>query len=64
MKHHIMISLGLLMTLIFAFQGASALLEPGLGLREAYIAGGLILAGWLIFGGIAEMKQARRDRDA
>ncbi len=63
MKHHIMISLGLLMALIFAYQGAQALLTPGFGGREIYVAGGLVLAGWLIFSGLAAWKEARKDRN-
>lgn len=63
MKNHIMIALGLLMAAIFAYQGANALLEPGFGGREAYVAGGLVLAGWLIYGGLSEWRAARKSRD-
>ena len=63
MKHHIMLALGLLMAVIFAYQGANALLEPGFGVKEAYVVGGLVLASWLIFGGISELKAARRNLD-
>ncbi|MEM7767101.1 MAG: hypothetical protein AAF253_06395 [Pseudomonadota bacterium] len=56
MKHHIMIALGLLLGLIFAYRGAIALATPGWGLPEAYIAGGLVLAGWLIRAGLAEWR--------
>ena len=59
MKHHIMIALGLLMTVIFGFRMANAVLEPGLGFSEAYLAGGLILAAWLIFAGLKERRFAR-----
>lgn len=59
MKHHIMIALGILMGLIFAFRMAVALLEPGLGFREVYLAGGLVLAGWLFVGGLAQWRQDR-----
>lgn len=62
MKHHIMISLGILMGVVFAFRAASAILEPGLGIHEAYLLGGLILSGWLIMGGIAEWRHARSSR--
>lgn len=62
MKHHIMISLGILMGVTFAFRAASAILEPGLGVREAYLLGGLILSGWLITGGIAEWRHASKSR--
>lgn len=64
MKHHIMISLGILMGLIFAFRAAVAILEPGLGFREAYLLGGLVLSGWLILGGIAEWRHARKTQAA
>lgn len=62
MKHHAMISLGLLLALVFSYRGALALLEPGLGVQEAYLAGGLILSAWLIKGGLAEWKFARQNR--
>lgn len=62
MKHHIMISLGILMGVVFAFRAAFAILEPGLGVRDAYLLGGLILSGWLIMGGIAEWRHARNSR--
>jgi hypothetical protein len=60
MKHHIMISLGLLMCVVFAYRGAVALLAPGLGFEEAYIAGGLLIAGWLIRSGLVEWRTARK----
>ncbi len=60
MKHHIMIALGLLMCVLFAYQGALALLTPGWGLQEAYIAGGLLLAGGLIRSGLVEWRIARK----
>ncbi|MAP94726.1 MAG: hypothetical protein CMK07_07225 [Ponticaulis sp.] len=51
MKHHIMMALGILMAVIFAYRGANALLSPGFGLTELYILGGLVLAGALmVFG--------------
>ncbi|MEM9739122.1 MAG: hypothetical protein AAF829_04575 [Pseudomonadota bacterium] len=62
MKHHIMIALGTLMLIIFGVQGFHALSEPGLGVREAYVAGGLILAGWLIKSGLAEWRQVQKPR--
>jgi len=62
MKHHIMIALGLSMAAIFAYQGALALIEPGIGGKEVYVAGGLILAGWLIYAGLAEWRAARSNK--
>lgn len=46
--------------LVFSYRGALALLEPGLGFKELYLAGGLFLAGWLILGGIAEWRHTRK----
>lgn len=59
MKHHIMIALGLLMTFIFGFRMAGAIVEPGFGFRELYLAGGLVLAAWLILAGLKERRYAR-----
>lgn len=56
-----MLSLGLLMAILFAWQGTLSLLTPGLGLSEAYHFGGLVLAGWLITGGISEWKAHCRE---
>lgn len=55
-----MIALGLLMAILFSYRGAQALLEPGLGFSELYCAGGLVLAGWLIFSGVQEWRAGRR----
>ncbi|MEL7446944.1 MAG: hypothetical protein AAGK02_14230 [Pseudomonadota bacterium] len=63
MKHHIMIALGLLLLVIFAYRGALALAAPGLGVLEAYIAGGLVLGGWLIRAGLAERRGHRSGGD-
>lgn len=63
MKHHIMIALGLLMATIFSYQGAMAWLDPGIGGREAYVAGGLLLAGWLIYSGLSEWRAASKTKD-
>ena len=63
-KHHIMISLGILLGLVFAFRAATAILEPGFGFREVYLLGGLVLSGWLIMGGLAEWRHARKTRQA
>lgn len=56
MKHHIMIALGLLMGVLFAFRMADAILEPGLGGREAYLAGGLLIAAYLTYSGWREWR--------
>jgi len=60
MKHHIMISLGLLMCIVFAYRGAIALPASGLGPEEAYIAGGLLIAGGLIRSGLVEWRTTRK----
>lgn len=57
-----MIALGLLMLITFAVQGFHAISEPGWSLREAYVAGGLVLGGWLIKSGLAEWRHARNSR--
>ena len=48
MKHHIMLALGILLGLVFAVRLAVAILQPGLGFREVYLAGGLVLSAWLM----------------
>lgn len=62
MKHHLMIALGLLMAVIFAYRGANAILAPGLGWQEAYILGGLVIAGWLMVAGLREWRIKRNDK--
>ncbi len=59
MKHHIMIAMGLLMGVIFSYRLANSLLQPGLGVQEVYLAGGIVLAAWLIFAGLKERRHAR-----
>lgn len=56
MKAHIFMSIGLLLTAIFFVRGLEALTEPGLGFREIYVLGGLLLAGLLIHAGWQERK--------
>ncbi len=60
MKHHIMIALGILMALIFSYRLANAVIAPGLGFSELYLAGGIVIAGWLITSGLKERRDARR----
>jgi len=59
MKKHVMLSLGILLAILFGFRTVLALLKPGIGNKEAYLVGGLVLAGWLIKGGLSEMRYAR-----
>ena len=59
MKHHIMLALGILLGLVFAVRLALAILQPGLGFREVYLAGGLVLSAWLMLGGGAEWRHTR-----
>lgn len=56
MKSHLFISVGLLLVAIFIMRGLEALNEPGLGLREIYILGGFLVAGFLIHAGWKERK--------
>ena len=56
MKSHLFISVGLLVAAIFFMRGLEALNEPGLGLREIYILGGFLAAGFLIHAGWKERK--------
>jgi threonine/homoserine/homoserine lactone efflux protein len=62
MKHHIMIALGILMALLFAFRMANALIEPGLGFRELYLAGGLLIAGYLMYSGWREWRAFKAEK--
>lgn len=59
MKHHIMIAFGLLMAIVYSYRMANALMAPGLGVSELYLAGGLVIAAWLIFAGLKERRHAR-----
>ncbi|MCR9270211.1 MAG: hypothetical protein ACX94B_09265 [Henriciella sp.] len=59
MKHHLMIALGLLMAAVFSYRLANALLAPGLGVSELYLAGGVVIAAALIFGGLKERRHVR-----
>lgn len=59
MKHHIMIALGILMAILFAFRMANALIEPGFGFRELYLVGGLLIAGYLMYSGWREWRAAK-----
>lgn len=59
MKHHIMIALGLLMAVVFSYRFANAILAPGFGISELYLAGGIVIAAFLIFGGLKERRHAR-----
>lgn len=63
MKHHIMISLGILMAAVFAYRFANAIVAPGFGLSELYLFGGIVLAGWLILAGLKERRAARAASD-
>ena len=60
MKAHLTLAIGILMAAIFAYRAANAFLEPVLGLLEAYVLGGLILAGWMMFSGSRELLERRR----
>ena len=60
MKHHLMITLGLVMAVIFVWRGVEAFSQPGLGVREAYVAGGFLIAGLLVVSGLREWRRSRR----
>ncbi|MEM6667314.1 MAG: hypothetical protein AAF638_13025 [Pseudomonadota bacterium] len=62
LKAHLMIAGGILMLIIFSIRGYSALTTPGLGVGEAYVAGGFLIGGWLIWSGIKEWRYARQTR--
>lgn len=59
MKKHIFFSAGLLMCALYGARAVVALAEPGLGRKEAYLAGGLILGIWLIKSALAEHRFER-----
>jgi len=59
MKHHIMISFGLLMAAVFGFRLAKSIMAPGLGWLELYLLGGNVIAAWLIIAGLKERRHAR-----
>lgn len=61
MKAHLTLAFGLLLATIFAYRGANALLEPGFGLSELYVLGGLVFAGWFTFVGSRELLARRRE---
>lgn len=62
MKHHLMIALGLLMAAVFSYRFANALLVPGWGALELYLAGGVVIAAGLIFFGLKERREAQQRR--
>lgn len=60
LKAHVMIAGGILMLIIFSVFAYNALATPGVG--EAYVAGGFLIGGWLIWSGIKEWRHARAAR--
>jgi hypothetical protein len=61
LKSHLMIAFGLLMAAIYAARLVSGFsLSDGFGFGEAYLIGGLGLAGALIHGGWKERRYAKR----
>lgn len=64
MRAHLLLAIGLLILTIFAYRGANALMEPGIGWNELYVLGGLILGGWISFSGSSELLARRREARA
>ncbi len=62
MRAHLTLAFGLLLAAIFAWRGANAILEPGIGLSEAYVLGGLVFAGWFMFSGSRDLLSRYRSR--
>ncbi|MBL4869695.1 MAG: hypothetical protein JKX72_01940 [Robiginitomaculum sp.] len=60
MKHHLMIAIGLILTIIFIIRAAAALAEPGLGIREIYVAGGFVFCGVILWRGVRDLREARQ----
>lgn len=57
-----MFATGLLMAAIFGYRLAIGLAEPTWGWHQLYLLGGLIIAGLLFKGAIAERQQTKQDR--
>ncbi|MEE9272196.1 MAG: hypothetical protein V3U57_02845 [Robiginitomaculum sp.] len=61
MKHHIMIAFGFVLTIIFIIRAAGALAEPGWGMQEVYVLGGFVFCSILLWRGIRDFREARRE---
>lgn len=59
MKYHLMIAVGLTLLVTFAYRFAVALAAPGIGWHEAYLAGGMVLAGFVIRNGFVAWRRTR-----
>lgn len=64
MRDHLTLAFGFLLAAVFAYRGANALLDPGLGWAELYVSGGLVFAGWFIFSGSRALLVRRKHRKA
>jgi len=62
MKKHVYTVFGLLMLGIFLWRGVEAIVEPGLGWDELYVAGGILLAIVVTTMGIRMQLAERRAR--
>ena len=60
LKSHIMMAFGLLLAMVYAVRLAAGFsLSDGINAGEAYLLGGLALAGALMFSGLRERRRAR-----
>ena len=60
LKSHIMMAFGLLLATLYAVRLAAGFsLSDGIGFSEAYLIGGLGLAGALMFSGLRERRRAK-----
>lgn len=63
MKGHLFVAFGLIVASIFVFRLLDAIAQPGIGLAEAYVAGGFILSAYLVyFGGREILEKRKQDR--
>ncbi len=63
MKYHLMMAAGITLFVTFAYRFALALSAPGLGWHEAYLGGGMLLAGFVIRNGFVAWRRTRKMDD-
>lgn len=64
MKYHLMMAVGMTLFVTFAYRFAVALSTPGLGWHEAYLFGGMLLAGFVIRNGFVAWRRTRGQGDS